>query len=106
METARFAQYVVAIIARCNVQGTARYRVKDTVRYRTLLRHQRALAQDFLPGCPDIRQIVHIGVPDDIGCYIQETGRAGRDGLLSVPTLLHSRVYHKVDEDIKMYAAN
>ena len=78
METARFAQYVVAIIARCNVQGTARYRVKGTVRYRTLLRHQRALAQDFRPGCPDIRQIVHISVPDDIGCYIQETGRAGQ----------------------------
>jgi len=56
--------------------------------------------------CPDIRQIIHIGVPDDTGSYIHEIGRAGRDGLLSVATLLHSRVYHKVDEDIKMYAAN
>ena len=38
--------------------------------------------------CPDVRQIVHIGLPDDIVSYIQETGRAGRDGQLSLATLL------------------
>ena len=56
--------------------------------------------------CPDVRQIVHIGLPDDIGSYIQETGRAGRDGQISMATLLQARIYHKVDEDIKEYAAN
>ena len=35
----------------------------------------------------DIRQVVHIGVPDDVASYIQETGRAGRDDLPSMSTL-------------------
>ena len=38
--------------------------------------------------CPDVRQVVHVGIPDDIESYIQETGRAGRDKLLSLATLL------------------
>ena len=41
-----------------------------------------------------------------LGAIFKRQAERGRDGLLSVPTLLHSRVYHKVDEDIKMYAAN
>ena len=56
--------------------------------------------------CNDIRQIVHVGLPDDVGSYVQETGRAGRDGSVSVVTLLQCRSYHRVDKDIKMYVAN
>ena len=41
--------------------------------------------------CSNVRQIIHIGLPDDVCCYIQETGRAGRDGNTSVVTLLLSR---------------
>ena len=56
--------------------------------------------------CQNVRQIIHVGIPDDVCSYIQETGRAGRDGALSMATLLKSRTYHQVDDDIKQYVTN
>ncbi|SMN01451.1 ATP-dependent DNA helicase RecQ [uncultured Candidatus Thioglobus sp.] len=38
--------------------------------------------------CRDVRQIVHVGAPDDIESYIQETGRGGRDGEPTLASLL------------------
>ena len=38
--------------------------------------------------CPDVRQIIHVGTPEDVETYIQETGRAGRDGSHALVTLL------------------
>ena len=38
--------------------------------------------------CPDIRQVIHLGPPNDTEAYIQETGRAGRDGRNSMAALL------------------
>jgi ATP-dependent DNA helicase RecQ len=32
--------------------------------------------------CPNVRHIIHWGVSDDIEMYVQESGRAGRDGCL------------------------
>ena len=37
----------------------------------------------------DVRQVIHVAAPDDVESYIQETGRAGRDGLPSLALLLH-----------------
>ncbi len=58
--------------------------------------------------CLDVHQIVHIGAPDNVESYIQETGRAGRDGMQSVAVLLlipgESRT--QLEKDMKSYTTN
>ena len=58
--------------------------------------------------CPDVHQIFHFGAPDSIESYIQETGRAGRDGVQSIAVLLlikgESRQH--IDTNMKKYIAN
>ena len=57
--------------------------------------------------CPDIHRIIHFGPPSNIESYIQETGRAGRDGVLSTAVLFHHigrRII--VDECMKRYLEN
>lgn len=56
--------------------------------------------------CPDVRQIVHVGMTEDVESYIQETGRAGRDGQPALATLLKARTYHMCEKSMKEYAAN
>ena len=41
--------------------------------------------------CPNVRRIIHWGPPSDIETYIQETGRGGRDGNITVACLYYSR---------------
>ena len=38
--------------------------------------------------CTDVCQVIHVGAPDDVESYIQKTGRGGRNGNLSLATLL------------------
>ena len=40
--------------------------------------------------CPNVRRVIHWGSPQDIESYMQETGRAGRDGLSSTAELFCS----------------
>ena len=39
--------------------------------------------------CPNIRRVIHFGPASSIEDYIQETGRAGRDGLPSTAMVWH-----------------
>lgn len=57
--------------------------------------------------CPDVRLIVHLGCPEDIEMYVQEVGRAGRDGSESFSLLVHSPklLTHCSDQMIR-YARN
>jgi len=56
--------------------------------------------------CNNVRQIIHIGISDNVASYIQETGRCGRDGDTAVVTLLKAPYYHPVDDDIKRYVSD
>ncbi len=60
-------------------------------------------------NCADIRRIIHWGPPGDIESYLQETGRAGRDGLPSIATLYigpHDLRSPHLEDSIKIYCKN
>ena len=56
--------------------------------------------------CPDIRQIIHLGPPEDVEAYLQATGRAGRDGKSSIAVLLKKKPRHLVDKAMQEYLDN
>ena len=41
--------------------------------------------------CPNVRLVLHYGVPSDVETYIQEVGRAGRDGQECYAVALNSK---------------
>ena len=47
--------------------------------------------------CPDIRQIIHLGTPDDIESYLQATGRAGRDRRQTHAVLIKRKTHHHIE---------
>ena len=57
-------------------------------------------------NCPDIRQIIHLGPPEDVEAYLQATGRAGRDGKSFVAVLLKKKPRHPLDRAMQEYQEN
>ena len=54
--------------------------------------------------CKGVHRTIHFGPSKNIEAYIQETGRAGRDGEQSVAYLIYQGLFlNHVDKDIKQY---
>lgn len=59
--------------------------------------------------CPNVRRIIHWGPPSDLEMYIQETGRAGRDGKVAYANLFYNKrdiSFSFIEEDIISYCRN
>ena len=57
--------------------------------------------------CHSVREVIHLGPPTDIESNVQETGRAGRDGLLSLALLLLKPGYKRHSENSMLdYSVN
>ena len=56
--------------------------------------------------CPDIRKIIHWGIPSTMEEYVQETGRSGRDGGSSEAVLYKDKGGKHAITKVKNYVAN
>ena len=56
--------------------------------------------------CPDVRRVIHSGASEDIEMYLQETGRAGWDGMPSRAILYNIPGVQHVQVCMKEYASN
>jgi ATP-dependent DNA helicase RecQ len=107
--TRKTAEKIARLIKEQTSLKTAYYHGGLTPNERSLLQQQFVSNQlDILCATnafgmgidkPDVRFVIHYDCPDSLENYVQEIGRAGRDGLPSVAILL----YQQGDESIHHY---
>ena len=56
--------------------------------------------------CPDIQQIIHWEPPATLEQYVQESGRAGRNGIESQAIMLYGNPNRYVADSVKEYGLN
>ena len=57
--------------------------------------------------CHNVRQVIHLGAPNDVETYVQETGRAGHDGSPALAVLLRARRTERyIERTMSNYLAN
>ena len=56
--------------------------------------------------CPDIRRVIHWGVPNTVEEYIQETGRAGRNNAKAESIIYDCKIGKTVTPKMKDYMSN
>lgn len=74
----------------------------------TLESHMRVLICTIAFGmgvnCKGVRKVIHFGPSKSVEMYVQECGRAGRDGLPSTCILLYNGLLsYLCDNDMKQY---
>ena len=57
-------------------------------------------------GCPDIRKVIHWGIPSCLEEYVQETGWSGRNGLPSQAVLYEGKGGKLASKKMKNYVSN
>ena len=103
-------QYRLVDLYTCTSASTAEMKGKLLTAFTSTASTLRVLIATTAFGmgidCPDIRWIVHWGPPSLVEEYVQEAGRAGRDGAASTAVLMYGRVRKDISDAMKNYGEN
>ena len=56
--------------------------------------------------CRNVRQVIHFGLPESVDMYVQESGRAGRNGAFACAVLVLKKDSRRIEKNMKAYSEN